>query len=340
MQFLGLPAALSERLDPRTTTANLLPMKAPLDGVVVAREVVAGEGVDVARALFVVADTSKVWLTLSVRLEDAGHLALGQPVRFRPDGESAEVAGTVSWISTAVDEKTRTLKVRADLPNPDGRLRAHAFGLGRIVLREEKNAVVVPTEAVQWEGDCYVVFVRDKNYLDEKAPKVFHVRQVRPGARDERHTEILAGVLPGELVVSQGVRRPGGGTAQGQARRGLRLRPLAARSGCPQPHDGRCSQEETCAQRHHRLFAAAPPAGHRGHAGLRGRGRVRAGPPRHRRLPRHDAGAGADQHRRPVPGAGGGRAADHLSHRAGASAACPACSNCARCPSSACPRWW
>jgi cobalt-zinc-cadmium efflux system membrane fusion protein len=74
------------------------------------------------------------------------------------------------------------------------------------VLREEPNAVVVPSEAIQSEGDssCQVVFVRDKNFLKEGAPKVFHVRTVRVGAKDNQNIEIIAGVLPGELVATKG----------------------------------------------------------------------------------------------------------------------------------------
>jgi cobalt-zinc-cadmium efflux system membrane fusion protein len=204
LQFLSLPKTVTDGLDPRRTTANLLPVTSPLDGVVVSREVVAGEVVDTSRLLFIIADTSRMWLTLNVRQEDAQGLGLGRPVRFRPGSGLQEVTGAIAWISTAVDEKTRTVKVRADLDNRDGRLRANTFGPGRIVLREEKNAVVVPTEAIQWEGDCHVVFVRDKNFFREGAPKVFHVRKVRPGVRDEKYTEIIAGVLPGEVVATKG----------------------------------------------------------------------------------------------------------------------------------------
>jgi cobalt-zinc-cadmium efflux system membrane fusion protein len=204
VKFLGLPAAVAERLDPRRTTANLFPVVAPLDGMVVSREVVAGEVVDMTRPLFVVADPRQMWLVLHVRQEEVKRLALGQPVRFHPDGDPEEAAGEVAWISTAVDEKTRTVKVRANLENPAGRLRANAFGPGSIILREEKYAVAVPRKAVHWDGDCHVVFVRDKNYLTEGAPKVFHVRKVRLGAADESHIELLAGVLPGEFVVTKG----------------------------------------------------------------------------------------------------------------------------------------
>ena len=94
--------------------------------------------------------------------------------------------------------------MRASLDNTLGQLRAFTFGAGRIILREEKEAVVVPNEAIQSDGDCMVVFVRDKNYFEKDAPKVFHVRTIRPGTRSEKFTEVAAGVLPGEVVATKG----------------------------------------------------------------------------------------------------------------------------------------
>jgi cobalt-zinc-cadmium efflux system membrane fusion protein len=126
-------------------------------------------------------------------------------VLFRPtdSDDEGEIRGSVGWISTAADDQTRTVTVRADLPNPDGRLHANTFGIGRIVLREEPNAVVVPSEAVHWDGACHVVFVRDKNFFQKDAPKFFHVRSVRPGVRDGELTEIIVGLLPGEVIASK-----------------------------------------------------------------------------------------------------------------------------------------
>jgi len=186
-------------------SANLLPIRSPMDGIVVERNVVAGEVVDSARPLFRVADTSKMWLTLNVPLEEASRLALGQEARFRPDGSKQEVSGKLSWISTATNRETRMLEVRAKLPNPDGLLRDETFGAGQIVLRDEPEAIVVPNSAVHWEGCCHVVFVRNKHYFDSpESFKVFHVRPVRLGAKNEKYTEIIAGVLPGEVVTTTG----------------------------------------------------------------------------------------------------------------------------------------
>jgi cobalt-zinc-cadmium efflux system membrane fusion protein len=205
MQFLGLPESVTRDLDPNATTANLLPIKAPLRGVVVTREAANGEFVGTSTPLFVVVDVSTMWLTLHVRLEDAKHVALGQAVLFRPDAGGPEAAGKVDWISTAVDkEKTRTLQVRAALENADGRLRAGAFGTGRIILRNEPNAVTVPNEAVHWDGSCNIVFVRDKDFFKPGPHKLFHTRTVRPGVKDDNQTEIIVGLLPGEVVAAKG----------------------------------------------------------------------------------------------------------------------------------------
>jgi len=205
LRWLGLPQSIVENLNPDETTANLLPLKAPMDGVVVARRAVVGEVVDASRMLLQVADISRMWLSLSIPPHEAGKLALGQHVRFRPEGRRDELTGTLVWISTTADERTRMVEVRAELPNPEGLLRNETFGSGRIILREEPQAIVVPNEAVQWEGCCHVVFVRDKEFFAAPdSPKVFHVREVRLGARNEEHTEVIVGLLPGEAVAAKG----------------------------------------------------------------------------------------------------------------------------------------
>lgn len=206
MQFLGLPEALAKNLASETRSSNLIAVMAPLEGEVVARTAVAGEAADPSKALFTVADARRMRLNLRVRLEDAGKLKPGQPVRFRHEGHSGGDNGTVAWVSPSADEKTRTVSVRVDLPNTSGRHHANTFGTAQVVLREEPKAVVVPSDAIHWEGDCNVVFVQDKDFAKPGSLKVFHVRSVRPGATDATSagpvTEIVAGLLPGEMVAT------------------------------------------------------------------------------------------------------------------------------------------
>jgi len=204
VQFLGLPPNIVQQLDAGRTTSNLIPLFAPRDGIVVKRDVVAGEVIDTTKTLFTVTDTSRMWLVLNVPLEEAKYVAVGRKVSFRPDGTDHSDTGILTWVSTEVDNQTRTVKVRCELPNQDGHLRNETFGIGEIVLREEPQAIMVPSSAVHWEGCCYVVFVRDKNYMKQDSYKVFHTRSVRPGVIMDDKTEIIAGLWPDEVVVTQG----------------------------------------------------------------------------------------------------------------------------------------
>lgn len=204
LQFLGLPNSVSADLNSRRTTGNLIPVVAPRDGIVVSRDVVAGEVIDTDRTLFTIADRSRMWLMLDVPLEEANRVALGQKIAFAPDGDDRTHIGSLTWISSDVDSETRTVKVRGELPNDDAQLRNETFGTGEIVLREEPDAIIVPSAAVHWEGCCHVVFVRDKDYLAKGSYKVFHTRSVRPGVLMGDTTEMIAGLLPGEVVVTKG----------------------------------------------------------------------------------------------------------------------------------------
>ncbi len=183
---------------------NLIAVSAPLSGRVVERQAVVGEVVNRGTPMFLLSDTRTVWLDLRVPAEEAALVQIGQEARFRPDGSPNGSHGRIIWISSAVDRQTRTVRVRAKLPNPEGQLRNEAFGLGEIVLRSESEAIVVPETAVQWDGENSLVFVRDARFFEKDRPKFFVARSVRVGVSQDGFTEIIAGVLPGEIVVSKG----------------------------------------------------------------------------------------------------------------------------------------
>ena len=195
---LGIPDQVFAAAPVPNSSASLLPLRSPLTGVVVARDVVGGEAVDTSRVLYEIADPTQMWVTMDVPQALAARVALEAKVAFRPDHARDDAAfGRVNWISTAVDEVTRTLKMRAAVDNKGGTLRANTFGTAQIVVRPTQKAIAVPNAAVQWEGCCHVVFVR-------LADTVFQTRKVRIGTRDAAYTEILVGVLPGEVVVTAG----------------------------------------------------------------------------------------------------------------------------------------
>ena len=198
IHFMGLPRSVAEKLNPETTTANLLALTAPFDGTITERSVVAGEVVESSKPLFVIADTRAMWVTADIPLTDVRRVKIGQAVTFRPDGSPDERSiGKITWISTSVDDQTRTVKVRGDVENIDGALLAHTFGKADITIRAAAAATVVPAEAIQWEGCCYVTFVR---LTDD----IFQTRKVKLGVKANDYQEVVIGLLPGEVVAAGG----------------------------------------------------------------------------------------------------------------------------------------
>ena len=194
----------SAGISSNTKSDNLLAVVAPIEGRIVDRPVTIGQVVDRGGNMFRIADTRNMWLDVRVPSESASLVRLGQTVRYVPDGQTKVHEGEVSWISTDVDSQTRTVRVRAELANEDEQLRNESFGKGQIVLREETDAIVVPLSSLQWDGAGHVVFVRDSRFFEEDRPKFFIARSVRPGVKQDGFVEIIAGVLPGEVVASSG----------------------------------------------------------------------------------------------------------------------------------------
>ncbi len=201
---LGRSGVSIEALSLDDNSRNLIAVIAPLDGQIVQRAATLGEVVDRGIELFRVVDTRNVWLDLRVAAEEAALVKLGQTVHFWPDGQPHRHTGNVTWISSDVDPQTRSVRVRAELANPDQNLRNESFGRGQIVLRDEQQAIVVPESALQWDGTGQIVFVRDAMFFEKGRPKFFISRSVRTAVKQDGFVEIIAGVLPGEVVASSG----------------------------------------------------------------------------------------------------------------------------------------
>lgn len=199
LHILGLSEEDIDRLgaEPHEALARY-ELRAPIGGQVIERRAVIGEAVDEQVALYTVADLSTMWLELSVPQRDAVLLSVGQPVTFHSNGLTGETfRGELVWIAAQVDDRTRTVRARAVLPNENGRIRAKMFGTARIALHGDGAVLSVPETAVQTDGTCQLVFVRRSEVL-------FEPRKVSLGAAANGYVEILAGLAPGEPVVTTG----------------------------------------------------------------------------------------------------------------------------------------
>jgi cobalt-zinc-cadmium efflux system membrane fusion protein len=195
---LGLSARRIEQIAESRDTSPTYVLAAPFDGTVVDRSVALGEVVGPDAPLVAVADVSRMWALIDVFESDIPDVRVGQSVVLHPEGlRGQSLPGEITWVAAHVDPRTRTLQARAELANPAGVLKANMFAQAKIAVREGHTAVVVPTDAVQWEGCCNVVFVKRSDVL-------FEPRKVLLGVDTGTAYEVLEGLRPGEQVVTQG----------------------------------------------------------------------------------------------------------------------------------------
>lgn len=187
------------RIAAQEDTSTMFEIVSPLEGEVVERHAVPGEAIGPTDQVFVVADTRTMWAWIDVYESEIEQVQIGQPVTFTISGTDSPVfQGQVQWIDAAVNPATRTIRVRAELQNSGGRLRALAFGRARIQTGPERDALHVPRDAVQELDGERLVF-------EPLGPGRYQPRKVvTTRAEDPKRIEILSGLAPGTEVVTTG----------------------------------------------------------------------------------------------------------------------------------------
>lgn len=172
---------------------------ASIDGIVDTRDVAVGQGVDPGTALFHLSDRSRMRIVGRVYEEDLGKVQTGQKAFVKVLAYPKQLlSGTVSFIGPMLDPETRTVEVWILLDNGQGLLKPNLFARADVVLSENPAALVVPNAAVLEANGEKFVFVRDGSK--------FNRVDVTVGATDDEVSEILSGLVPGDEVVTQGVR--------------------------------------------------------------------------------------------------------------------------------------
>jgi len=173
-------------------------LRAPFNGVVIKYDVAEGEVVETDRELFTIADLATVWVQADVYEKDIAAIHKGQEVKVFVDAYPGETfVGKITYVSDFLDPKTRTAKVRCEVPNRDGRLKLEMFATIQIPTPKGRVVVMIPTTAVQQIDDKPVMFVKISDTQ-------FQRREVQLGAQSDGWVEIKSGVKAGEVVVAQG----------------------------------------------------------------------------------------------------------------------------------------
>lgn len=192
-------------------------IRAPISGAVSARRFDVGDYARTGSPLFTIVADRTLRLRGEVSERYVPDLSVGLDLR----GEVAAypgltVRGRVTRLSAALDPKTRSLTVEAEVENADGRLRPGFFVRGAILIQQGVPAVSVPSSAVVTLAGVSHLFV-----FSEGAA---HEREIQTGQRFEDEVEVVSGVAAGEPVIISGIAR---------LRDGVRVRPATETAEAP-----------------------------------------------------------------------------------------------------------
>jgi membrane fusion protein, heavy metal efflux system len=196
--ILGMKESAINDLATRPDRASsVFSLMAPMSGTVIERTGSVGATVGTDANLFKIVDLSSVWIDANVFEKDLSRVRVDQAVKVTvPAFPDASFMGRVILISSVVDPDKRTVSVRTEVGNPDGRLKPDMFANVEIITASKATAISIPLAAVLDDGGKPVVFVADGNE--------FKKRDVALGLKSDDRVEIVSGLNAGDKVVVKG----------------------------------------------------------------------------------------------------------------------------------------
>jgi len=197
LKLWDISDAQIDRLDKTGEVTRTLTIYSPISGIVVDRKAFPQTSVNPDLELYTLSDLSSVWVNADVYEYEAPFVKVGQRAEMQLSYYPGKTwSGRISFIYPSVDPATHTIKVRIDLPNPGLQLKPQMFA--EVTLKiDYGNQIVVPQEAVLDSGTEQKIFVAHENGS-------FEPRKITVGAILAGKVVVLAGLKPGETVVTSG----------------------------------------------------------------------------------------------------------------------------------------
>jgi RND family efflux transporter MFP subunit len=167
----------------------------PVDGFVMEKMAFKGMALMPGTGLYKIGDLSTIWVIADIYEYELPFIKIGDKAKITLTyfpGESFE--GTVTYLYPSVDPKTRTAKVRFDLPNPEFKLKPEMWANVELKIPLGRK-LVVPEDAVMDSGTMQMVFI-------DRGQGYFESRHIQVGSRIQGYYEVLSGLKEGEKVVT------------------------------------------------------------------------------------------------------------------------------------------
>jgi membrane fusion protein, heavy metal efflux system len=190
---------VTNKEDPTGESGEYIPVRSPLDGVLLQKSLTQGTAVTPGTPLFVVSDLRQLWAVAEVDETLAPAVKAGRPVSLTVAAYPGETfAGTIAFVADMVNPKTRRITVRCNVPNADLRLKPEMYATITLGTGEPRRVLAVPSAAVQEIDGKPLVFVQ------RGAKGTFERREVAVGSESEGLVEVRSGLREGERVAAAG----------------------------------------------------------------------------------------------------------------------------------------
>jgi Cu(I)/Ag(I) efflux system membrane fusion protein len=163
LRLLGLTDSRIEALERGDADAELITVDSPVSGFVMRKHLNEGAYVKEGTALYTIADLSRLWITFQAYESDLIWIRFGQKLNFTIDAYPGETfSGRVSFIDPILNPATRTISVKVDFANEDGRLKPEMLARGQLLARFSATGKVLdPDLEGQWLCPMHPEIVKD-----------------------------------------------------------------------------------------------------------------------------------------------------------------------------------
>jgi len=164
LRLWGLTKEQIAETEARGTPSDHMTIYAPIGGIVVHKNALEGMYVDTGTRIYTIADLAQVWVKLDAYESDLSWIKYGQPIAFTTVAFPGETfTGTIAFIDPVLNEQTRTVKVRVNAPNAEGKLRPGMFVRGVAKAKvAEGGRVMDPNLAGKWICPMHPDVVKDE----------------------------------------------------------------------------------------------------------------------------------------------------------------------------------
>jgi cobalt-zinc-cadmium efflux system membrane fusion protein len=175
----------------------------PVDGIVIARDAVPGNLYDTSDVLMVIAPLDHLFVWVNVYEADQVKVKIGQDLEIRFPYLNEAISGKVQYVAPEVSKDTRAIRIRATVPNIDGRLKSDMLVRAGLEVPPVSGWTTIPRLAMVVMNGHEYAFVRDDR-ASSKGVEKFERRLLEIAQEREDHVVVASGLRPGDHVASKG----------------------------------------------------------------------------------------------------------------------------------------